>query len=140
MAIIAIIVNARGVPEPTEAILVADGMKGVTPILTALPPAETLTRPDGRRSGNPDARKAIANGEEQHMAWAFERANGGRGFGFTGGHAHDNWGHDDFRKLVLNAICWTANLEVPESGVPSETPTREELDSNQDERKSRSRR
>lgn len=113
----------------------ADGMKGVTPILTALPPAETLARPDGPRSGNPDVRKAIANGEAQHTAWAFERPSGGRGFGFTGAHVHDNWAHDDFRKLVLNAICWTANIEVPDGGVPSRTPTRDELDSNQDERK-----
>ena len=33
-------------------------MKGVIPILTAVPPAETLTRPDGPRSGNPAVRKA----------------------------------------------------------------------------------
>ncbi len=110
-------------------------MKGVTPILTALPPIETLVRPDGPRSGNPDVRRAIANGEAQHTAWAFERPDGGRGFGFTGGHFHDNWGHDDFRKLVLNAIVWAAKIEIPEGGVPSETPTREELDANQDEAK-----
>jgi len=114
-----------------------DGMKGVTPILTALPPAASLSRPDGPRSGNPDVRKAIANGEPQHVAWAYDRPGGGRGFGFTGAHIHDNWGHDDFRKIVLNAICWTANIEIPEGGVPSATPTREELDANQDEPKSK---
>lgn len=113
----------------------AEGMKGVTPILTALPPVETLVRRDGPRSGNPAVREAIANGEVQHMAWAFDRPDGGRGFGFTGGHVHDNWGNDDFRKLVLNAICWTANIEVPDGGVPSKTPTRDELDANQDEPK-----
>ena len=113
----------------------ADGMKGVTPILTALPPADTLTRPDGPRSGNPDVRKAIASGEAQHMAWAFERSDGGRGFGFTGAHFHRNWAHDDFRTLVLNAICWTAGIEVPIGGVPSATPSPEEMDANQDERK-----
>lgn len=117
-----------------------EGLKGVTPILTALPPEDTLVRADGPRSGNPDVRKAIANGEAQHTAWAFERPNGGRGFGFTGGHNHDNWAHDDFRKLVLNAICWTANIEVPKKGVESKTPSREELDANQDERKPKRRR
>ncbi len=112
-----------------------EGMKGVTPILTALPPASSLVRPDGLRSGNPDVRKAVANGEPQHVAWAYERPGGGRGFGFTGGHVHDNWGHDDFRTLMLNAICWTANIDVPDGGVPSQTPTRDELDANQDEQK-----
>jgi type 1 glutamine amidotransferase len=113
----------------------AEGMKGVTPILSAVPPADTLSDTDGLRNGNPTVRKAVANGEPQHTAWAFERPGGGRGFGFTGGHIHNNWAHDDYRKLVLNAICWTANVEVPKGGVPSKTPTREELDANQDEPK-----
>ena len=110
-------------------------MRGVTPILTALPGPDTLVRPDGPRSGNPNVRQAIANQEEQHVAWAYDRTDGGRGFGFTGGHFHDNWGDDNFRKIMLNAILWTAQIEVPENGVPSATPTREELDANQDEEK-----
>ena len=40
-----------------------DDLKGVTPILTDLPPLETLRRADGARSGNPTVRKAVANGE-----------------------------------------------------------------------------
>jgi type 1 glutamine amidotransferase len=96
-----------------------DGMKGVTPILTDLPPDSTLTRPDGPHSGNPAVRKAIADKEPQHVAWAAEREGAGRGFGFTGGHFHKGWGSDDQRKLVLNAILWTAQAEVPEKGVES---------------------
>ncbi|MGE5755884.1 MAG: thioesterase, partial [Planctomycetaceae bacterium] len=38
-------------------------------------------------------------------------------FGFTGAHFHRNWGHADFRKVVLNAILWSAKLEVPPAGV-----------------------
>jgi hypothetical protein len=53
------------------------------------------------------------------MAWAIERPDGGRGFGFTGGHNHVNWGNEDFRKLVLNALLWTAKVEVPPDGVKS---------------------
>jgi len=45
---------------------------GFTPILTDVPPMETLKRPDGMRSGNPAVRKAVANGESQHVAWAYE--------------------------------------------------------------------
>jgi hypothetical protein len=112
-----------------------EGMEGVTPILSAVAPASSLVRPDGPRTGNPHVRKSVANGELQHVAWAYERPGGGRGFGFTGAHVHDNWAHDDFRQIMLNAIVWTANVEVPEGGVPTKTPTRAELDANQDEPK-----
>jgi len=107
-------------------------LKGVTPILTDVPLAKTLKRPDGARSGNPAVRKAVANGESQHVAWAYERPDGARGFGFTGGHVHMNWQHDDNRKLMLNAILWTPNVEIPKDGVPSKTPTKEEMHSNLD--------
>lgn len=97
----------------------AEGMKGVTPILTALPTAqETLKRRDGPHEGNPDVRQAVAAGEPQHMAWAFERPDGGRGFGFTGGHYHKNWGDENTRRLVVNAILWTAHVDLPAGGAP----------------------
>ena len=60
-------------------------MKGVTPILSAIAPEQTMSRKDGAHSGNPAVRKAVANGEPQHTAWAYERENGGRSFGFTVG-------------------------------------------------------
>jgi type 1 glutamine amidotransferase len=92
-------------------------MEGVTPILTAVPPAETMSRPDGDHSGNPEVRKMVEQKLPQHMMWVVERADGGRGFGFTGGHRHSNWGNDNFRKVVLNAIVWIAKADVPENGV-----------------------
>jgi len=94
-----------------------DGLQGVTPILSAVPPAATVNRPDGPHSGNPAARAAVQRGEPQPLAWACERADGGRGFGFTGGHFHTNWGHADFRKTVLNAILWVAKVDVPANGL-----------------------
>jgi hypothetical protein len=108
-----------------------EGMKGVQPILTALPPDSTLSRPDGGHSGNPAVREAIKRKEPQHMAWAIERPDGGRGFGFTGGHNHVNWGNEDFRKLVLNALLWTAKAEVPADGVKSQI-TPDDLKANLD--------
>lgn len=110
-------------------------MAGVTPILTAMPGKDTLSRPDGTHSGNPAVRAAIAAGEPQHVAWAVERKDGGRGFGFTGGHYHRNWQNDSFRTLVLNAIAWTAKLEVPAGGVQSTTPTDAEMKANLDDKK-----
>jgi hypothetical protein len=93
------------------------GMKGVTPILSALPPASTLNGPDGTHSGNPAVREAVKKGEPQHLAWAYERPDGGRGFGFTGAHFHRNWGDENFRKVVLNALLWVARADVPVNGV-----------------------
>lgn len=98
--------------------------KGVTPILVAVPDASTTERPDGHHSGNSHVRAAVMRSEPQTVAWAYERPTGGRGFGFTGGHFHANWGHADFRRLVLNAILWLAQMDVPAGGVQSTvTPT-----------------
>ena len=110
-----------------------DEMQGVTPILSALPPESTLTRPDGPHSGNPHVRAAVLDRQEpQHVAWASERDGGSRGFGFTGGHVHWNWGDPNFRKLVLNAITWCAHAEVPLTGITDSPVTLRALEENQD--------
>lgn len=105
-----------------------EDMKNVTPILTLLPPDSSLKREDGPHSGNPEVRKAVLERKEpQLMAWAYTRQNGGRGFGFTGAHMHNNWMIDDFRKLVLNAIAWTAKVTIPKDGIVTPAPTQEEM-------------
>lgn len=113
-----------------------ENMEGVTPILTDLPPVESLSRPDGPHEGNPTVRKEVLEEKKpQHVMWAYDRpANlgGGRAFGFTGGHFHKNWQQDDHRGVVLNAIAWISGVEVPEKGVPSKTPTDEEMKANLD--------
>jgi hypothetical protein len=108
-----------------------DGLTGVTPILVSVPPPTTMSRADGPHEGNPGVRAAVQRGEPQTVAWAVERADGGRGFGFTGGHYHRNWGDDNKRKLVLNAILWVAKVEVPPDGVQS-TVTAADLEQNLD--------
>ena len=89
--------NIRFQPDPRE----------VTPILRAIPPDETRRTPDSKKHP----------GREEILAWAFNRENGGRSFGFTGGHFHKNWGDENFRRLVVNAILWTAKLDVPAEGA-----------------------
>jgi type 1 glutamine amidotransferase len=111
-----------------------DGMKGITPILAAVPPASTMDRPDGPWSGNPAVRAAVKNGESETVAWAYDRPGGGRGFGFTGAHYHKNWGNENFRKVVLNGILWIAHKEVPKNGVASEISD-EDLGQNLDDKK-----
>ena len=56
-----------------------DEMQGVTPILSAVPPASTMDRPDGANSGNPAVRAEVAQGVPQHVAWAAERRAAGEG-------------------------------------------------------------
>jgi Trehalose utilisation len=53
------------------------GMQGVTPILSAVAPDSTMSRPDGHHSGNPAVRESVKNKEQQHVAWAAEREGGG---------------------------------------------------------------
>jgi type 1 glutamine amidotransferase len=103
-------------------------MDGVTPILTAVPPDSTRQRPDGPHSNNPTVRSRL--GMPEHVAWAYERPDGGRGFGCTGGHTHWVYAQNDFRKLMLNAICWIAKVDVPAGGIPTVTPTVEEMEAN----------
>jgi len=103
-----------------------EGMTGVTPILTAVPPDSTRRGADGPHSGNPEVRARV--GMAEHVAWACERPDGGRGFGCTGGHTHWVYAQNDFRKLMLNAVCWIAKIQVPPEGVLTKTPTVEEME------------
>ena len=74
-----------------------------------------------------------AKGREEAMMWACERPDGGRGFGWTGGHHHKNWGNDNYRKVVLNAILWLAKVEVPPNGLESSV-TADDLARNLDQK------
>ena len=73
-------------------------------------------------------------GKKQTLMWGVERPDGGRGVGFTGGHYHANWAVDGFRTLVLNAIVWTAGLDVPSTGVKSRAVSEDDLNANLDDK------
>jgi type 1 glutamine amidotransferase len=103
--------------------------KGLTMILTAVPPDSTRERPDGPHSNNPTVR--ANRGGREALAWAYERPEGGRGFGCTGGHFHANFANDDFRKLMLNALAWTAGVDVPTDGLAAPV-TEDDLAANLD--------
>jgi len=107
--------------------------KRVTPILVAKPSDDVRDGPYVHPRG-PYPHIVAANGRQETMMWVYERKGGGRGFGFTGGHTHSNWGDDNQRKVVLNAILWIAKTRVPRQGVES-TITPEQLASNLDPKK-----
>jgi hypothetical protein len=106
-----------------------DGMK-FTPILVAKPSDATRDGPYVHPKG-PYPHIQAAKGRPEAMMWVVERGDGGRGMGFTGGHFHDNWGNDNFRKVVLNALVWLAKAEVPAAGIESRV-SKQDLDANLD--------
>lgn len=122
--------NMRFVADiPGNEAKVVENMK-FTPILVASPSDDVRDGPYVYPQGPYDHIKAN-NGRAESMLWAVERPDGGRGFGFTGGHFHDNWANDSFRKVVLNSILWTAKGIVPDEGVESKL-TEGQIDANLD--------
>lgn len=77
-----------------------EGMKGVTPLLKTVSP------------------KAKPAGDNDIVAWAYDRPNGGRTFNFTGAHLHSSFGEEGYRRFLVNGVLWAAKHEVPETGAP----------------------
>ena len=67
----------------------------------------------------------LAGPKDQVTMWAYDRPPTpaskipGRSIGVTFGHFYNNWQNDDYRKLVLNAIVWSAHIDVPKDGIQS---------------------
>lgn len=66
--------------------------------------------------------RVIGEATPATVAWAYERAGGGRAFGFTGAHYLVSLDEPGIRRLLLNAIFWTAGIDVPAGGVRSGLP------------------
>ena len=60
------------------------------------------------------------DGNKVPVAWAFERpiSKGGRSFGTTLGHFHRNFKIEAFRRMIVNAILWSAHVQLPLGGAP----------------------
>jgi hypothetical protein len=103
-----------------------------------VPPLNTVQgggKKSSDRGGNPAVWEAVSAGKPQVMAWAYDRPDGGRGFGFTGLHKHANLGEGNVRTLLLNAVAWVSQLEVPAGGVSSGPLSRGDLEALIDEGK-----
>ncbi len=59
---------------------------------------------------------------EHVLAWAYERPNGGRSFGYTGGHYLKSLDDPAVRKMIINAIAWTSHINVPATGIYTPEP------------------
>jgi hypothetical protein len=53
-------------------------------------------------------------------AWAFERPDGGRSFGFGCMHDHRNWRITACRRLVAQGVLWSLKLPIPARGLAVE--------------------
>ncbi len=74
--------------------------KHVTPIATSMLPPESP--------------------QEEVVAWAIERPDGGRGFAIVMPHFFRSWGDRDMRTMILNGIVWSSGQEIPEQGFASQ--------------------
>lgn len=66
--------------------------------------------------------RAEIDGAKETIAWAWERPDGGRSFGFTGLHFHENWKREEYRRLVTQGVLWSVKLPVPEKGLSVALP------------------
>lgn len=87
--------------------------KGVTPVLSARLHVQY-------RDG---ANVLDALEEEATIGWAYERPGGGRSFGYTGAHFLAALDQPMLRRTLVNAILWTAGVEVPAAGADIGTST-----------------
>ena len=86
------------------------------PLLVATPSDDVRDGPYVNPRG-PYPHIIADTGRAETMMWVLERPDGGRSFGFTGGHTHANWGDVNQRRIVLNALLWIAKADVPPRGV-----------------------
>lgn len=61
--------------------------------------------------------QVTTKGQDVIVGWAFERPAGGRSYGTTLGHFYENFEREPFRRTIVNAILWTAQIDVPEKGA-----------------------
>ncbi len=60
--------------------------------------------------------------EPQTVAWAWERADGGRSFGCSGLHFHENWRIPAYRRLIVQGVVWSMRLPIPDDGLAVDVP------------------
>lgn len=71
-----------------------------------------------KRDSNQELRALLTariEDRDEMVAWAWERQNGGRSFGFSGLHFHANWERAEYQKLVAQSVLWTTQLPPPKT-------------------------
>ena len=61
-------------------------------------------------------------GKNVVVGWVYERPDNGRAYATTLGHFYSNFRIEAFRRMIVNAVLWTAHVEVPMDGAPVNIP------------------
>ncbi|SIN73817.1 Trehalose utilisation [Singulisphaera sp. GP187] len=77
--------------------------KGVTALLRTVSPKDSKTK---------------ESDDGAIVSWLYERPDGARSFTFTGGHLHQSFAEEGYRRFLVNGILWTAGVAIPASGAP----------------------
>ena len=77
-----------------------------------------------RRPGIQPLFNAKIDGQQEMVAWAWERPDGGRSFGFVGLHFHANWQLPEYRRFIVQAVLWSLKLPIPQTGVNADLDTK----------------
>ncbi len=116
--------GCHGGPERKYKVLSTDLQLANHPITTGIKPFQVreefyyrLKVPKLANSWQPII-KAEIDGQQETVAWAWERPDGGRSFGFSGLHFHDNWRLPEYRRLLAQGVLWTLRLPIPPAGLP----------------------
>jgi type 1 glutamine amidotransferase len=62
---------------------------------------------------------AEIDGESPLVAWAWDRPDGGRSFGYTGCHYHENWSRPEYQRFLPQGVLWTLKIQPPDSSFPA---------------------
>lgn len=94
------------------------------PVVSGIQPFEvkeefyyTLKFPQPAGSMTPLVQVPV-EGKSHTVGWAWDRPGGGRSFGYSGGHFHENWSLEEYRRLITQGILWTLDIPVPKTGLP----------------------
>lgn len=63
---------------------------------------------------------AKIDGNDEMAAWAWERADRGRAFGFVALHYHSNWQLPEYRRFVVQGVLWSLKLPIPAGGAKAD--------------------
>jgi type 1 glutamine amidotransferase len=81
-----------------------------------------LKFPQPKNSITPLLRVPI-DGETHTVAWAWNRPDGGRSFGFSGLHFHINWNQPQYRRMIGQAALWILKVD-PQKDLSFEAPAK----------------
>lgn len=63
---------------------------------------------------------ATIDGADPMVSWAWQRPDGGRSFGYSGCHFHENWSRPEYQRFLSQAVLWTLNITPPTDSFPAE--------------------